>query len=506
MNGDFFRKIIFSGMMLLVAAGCTPSAAPPTPTAERTPFVLIAENPQATASSTPFAPPAATPTPSPLPTIPASPTPTPTPLRFERPQYSLRAVLDYAAHDLRVEETILYTNHTGVPLDSLLLVVDANRRADVFHLKSISLNGTPLSASAEGGRLDLLLDSPLAPEESLVLEIVYRLTLPTKRSDEVFGYLSDQVNLVEWYPFIAPYFPQEGWIFHEPSGVGEHLVYDIADFDVQLKIKGEDEYVVAASAEEEKSGAWRRYRLNEARNFVFSISPRFSSLSYASENARVTSYFFPEYEDAGKGILDAASRAVIIYSERYAPYPHEHLSIVQTDLADGLECDGLVFMGTKFYNEYDGTLKNNLVSVGVHEVSHQWWFGLVGNDQALEPWVDEAMALYSERIFYESTDPYPVTWWWHWRVDWFSPEGWVDTTIYDGYTFRGYTDAVYLRGALFLEDLRKRIGEKAFNAFLLDYTATYAHRFATTEGFFAVLDRNTDVDYSDLVEAYFLKR
>ena len=125
-------------------------------------------------------------------------------------------------------------------------------------------------------------------------------------------------------------------------------------------------------------------------------------------------------------------------------------------------------------SDYNGTIKNNLVAIGVHEVSHQWWFGLVGNDQALEPWLDEALALYSERIYYETIYPYPVNWWWRFRVTWFSPSGWVDTGIYDGYAFRGYTDAVYLRGAQFLEAIRFRVGEKAFNAFLQDYTNSFS--------------------------------
>ncbi len=502
----FFFRMSFSALAMTLLAGCASSPPLPTPTAEQTPFRLIAEKTASTPSPTPFLPPAASPTPSPPPVLTASPVPTSPPLRFERPQYLLRAVLNYEKHTIHVEEQIQYTNHTGTPLTSLLLIIEQNRRPRVFQLETLSVNGTPLTSAPEGGRLNLPLSHPLAPEETILLEITYRLELPPKRSDEVFGYLKEQINLVDWYPFIAPYFPEEGWVLHEPSGIGEHLVYDLADFDIRLKIKGEDNYIVAASAEEEKVGLWRHYHLNQARNFAVSISPRFRTLRYSNPNAEVTSFYFPDYEEAGKAILDAASRAVIIYSDRFAPYPHEHLSIVQTELSDGLECDGLVFMGTKFYDEYDGTLKNNLVSVGVHEVSHQWWFGLVGNDQALEPWIDEAMALYSERIFYETTDPFPVTWWWRWRVDWFSPEGWVDTTIYNGDTFRSYVDAVYLRGALFLEDLRKRIGEKAFNAFLHDYTASYAHQFATAEDFFAVLNRNTEVDYSDLTTKYFAHR
>ncbi|MCK7516234.1 MAG: hypothetical protein MZV64_00150 [Ignavibacteriales bacterium] len=51
----------------------------------------------------------------------------------------------------------------------------------------------------------------------------------------------------------------------------------------------------------------------------------------------------------------------------------------------------LVFLATKFYNEYSGSARSNLVTIGAHEIAHQWWFGLAGSDQALEPWLDEAL-------------------------------------------------------------------------------------------------------------------
>ena len=497
-----FRSFFLISLSVLGAyllAGCASQAPISTPTAEPTPFRVLTEIPSATAS--PSATPTATFTPSHTPTL--TPTYTPTPVGEGRPQYHLNAELDFDEHTLDVEESILYTNQTGIALDSLVLIVDPNRRTGVSELESLTVNGFSVSATLlDGARLEILLGTPLKPNETITLEITYRLSIPPKQEDEVFGYLSYQINLVDWYPFVAPY--EDGWIFYKPTGVGEHLVYERSDFEVQLKVNGEEEkYIIAASAEGVEKGEGTRYQLEKARNFVFSVSPIFSSQTETSENARVTSFYFPDYEEAGEAILNAASRAVSIYSERYAPYPHEHLSFVQTELADGLECDGLVFMGTKFYDEYNGTLKNNLISVGVHEISHQWWFGLVGNDQAMEPWLDEAMALYSERIFYESVDPYPVTWWWRWRVTWFKPSGWVDTTIYDGYAFREYTDAVYLQGALFLEELRYRIGEKAFNDFLHDYAATYAGKIATADDFFKTLDRHTDEDYSDIVERYF---
>ncbi len=508
--------------VIFFLVGCIPLTPPPSPTAEPTTFILVTDANNAVPSSTPFqvrtptkvftrtatAIPTSTETPLPSATPKESPLPTAEAVQDEkRPQYTLVAELDYAARTLDVEESILYTNQTGITLKSLVLVVEANRYSDAFVLRSLAVNNFITIPALEGGQMEIPLEAGLAPEESITIDIVYSLNIPAKHHEDVFGYLSDyQINIVNWYPFVAPYAHQDGWILHEPSGVGEHLVYETSDFDVTLKLEGDEELVVAASALGVESENGTRYQLKGARTFVFSVGSILSSQTLVSEKANVTSFYYPNYEYAGEGILEAASQAIDIYSDRFAPYPYESLSIVQTHLPDGMEYDGLIFMGSEFYDEYNGTMKNNLTAIGVHEVSHQWWFGLVGSDQALEPWLDEALSLYSERIYYETLYPFPVNWWWRFRVTWFSPTGWVDTTIYDGYAFRGYTDAVYLRGAQFLEEIRVRIGEKAFNAFLKDYASSYAYKIATSDDFFETLDRNTDKDYSDIVDAYFSKR
>ena len=494
-------------MGILLLSSCTlPSDAPETPAD----FVLVTDATSSVPSPTAFLPQtptsiSATETAIPLPTQ-TSPNP---PVRNgkTRPEYVIKAILNYPAHTLDVEQTIRYTNQSNTALDALVLAVDPNRWGDCFELQSLSLNGFSISPQLEGMRMEIPFGAKLQPGESVTLEMAYRLNIPPKQNDQVFGYLSDfQINLVNWYPFIVPYDDTEGWLIHSPSGLGEHLVYETSDFDVTLKIEGGEDVVVAASAAGKQTGVWYQYQLEGARTFAFSISSAFSSETVSSENGSVTSFYFLDYDKPGKAILNAASRAIDIYSRRYAPNPYEHLSIVQTHLPDGMEYDGLIFMGSEFYDEYDGTLKNNLIALGVHEVSHQWFFGLVGSDQALEPWLDESLALYSERVFYEETPPYPITWWWRWRVTWFQPSGWVNATIYDSTDFRGYTDAAYLQGALFLEELRTRIGEKAFTTILQDYAASYTHQITTTDDFFDIVDRHTDQDYSDIVDAYFLNR
>ena len=173
------------------------------------------------------------------------------------------------------------------------------------------------------------------------------------------------------------------------------------------------------------------------------------------------------------------------------------------DFNDGMEFSGFFYLSRDFYNLYDGTLKNYLIFVAAHETAHQWWFEQVADDQAMQPWLDEAMATYSERIFYESVDPTLVSWWWSYRIDYYQPQGWVDIPIYSGGGFRTYTNAVYFRGAHFLEDLRTKIGDEAFFAFLQDYLKQENGRIATSADFFRILRLHTQVDFSDLIKQYF---
>jgi aminopeptidase N len=214
---------------------------------------------------------------------------------------------------------------------------------------------------------------------------------------------------------------------------------------------------------------------------------------------------------AGEEVLHNTADAFALYSTLILPSPRLSLSVVEADFLDGMEYDGLFFLSRGFYNLYDGTPKGYLTFIAAHETAHQWWFGLVGNDQALEPWLDEAMCTYMEHIFYENVyADYPVDsgqsfldWWWYYRVDFYEPSGWIDGSVYDFNQFRPYRDSVYLNGAKFFEDLRNLIGDEAFFAFLKDYARQEQHQVATAADFFAILRENTDQDLDALLEKYF---
>jgi hypothetical protein len=383
-----------------------------------------------------------------------------------------------------------------------------------FSLQSLSVDETPVNAyTLKGQRLEIIMPQPLAPGNTTKLSLTFSLILPQMPAysdpndvrPQIYGYTSRQVNLVDWYPFVVPYIPGTGWILHNPWFYGEHLVYDAADFEVTVSFTDGSNPVIAASGAEVPSGtdASHKFVLEAARTFALSFSTLYKVQSETVDGVTVYSYYFPFYESAGETVLHVTSQALQAYAAHFGSYPYATMTAVQGDFNDGMEFSGFYFLSRDFYNLYDGTPKNYLTIIAAHETAHQWWFDLVADDQALEPWLDEALATYSERVYYEQTTPDLVPWWWNYRVDFYQPSGFLDTRIYDAGGYRLYTNAVYLNGARFLEALRQRLGDEAFFAFLQDYVAQYAHRRATAADFFALLRQHTTADVSDIIGEYF---
>ncbi len=427
------------------------------------------------------------------------------------PQYTLTATLDYSTHHLVVDEHILYSNRTDETLNELVLMVPPRDFPGVFQLNRLEWEqGQAVDSYAwDGSRLRLPLPHPLSPGNRIQIVFSFELFLPSPTpSPDVrpipFGYTARQTNLVDWYPFVAPYLPGKGWLAHSPGYFGEHLVYETADFQVYIRvIHSIDELTIAASAPQEKMGEWWFYRLASARNFSWSISHEYKTASLKVGDVQVQSYYFPFHQMAGEAALSTTAEALALYSSLYGAYPHPILSVVEADFLDGMEYEGLYFLSNGFYNLYQGTPAEYLVVIAAHETAHQWFYGTVGNDQALEPWLDEALCTYNELIYYQHIHPDAVDWWWNYRIQYYQPRGWIDGSIYNPQGYRAYRDAVYLNGAVFLDDLRRQIDDPAFLGFLRSYVKTYAEKIVTEKEFFELLRQYTSADIELIKKPYF---
>ena len=501
MPKNIAKRVLLSGLCILLLLSCSP----PAPTQ---PPILPTE----TAGPTETVAPADTAIP--VETSNSSPTPAPA---LERPQYVIDMQLNYATKAANISQTITYPNWTGETLPNLVLAVVPNLWTGGFSLKSVTVDDQPVTSYTIqdfNQRLEIMLPQPIEPSRTAVVKLDYGLILPQMQAyndssndirPQIYGFSDRQTNFVDWYPFIVPYQPGEGWILHNPWFYGEHLVYDLADFDVRVTFTDGAKPEIASSGAEvtSETEGTRRFVLEAGRTFALSISDFFKVATREVNGVNVYSYYFGQYDAPGEAMLQTTTEAMVAFSEKFGPYQHKTLSAVQGDFNDGMEFSGLYFISRDYFNLYDNTPKNYLVIIAAHETAHMWWFDRVANDQALEPWLDEALSTYSERIYYETVHPDLVEWWWSYRYFEFQQAGYVDTAIYDAGGQRPYWDKVYLTGARFFEDLREKVGDEIFYTFLRDYYDQLAGQRATGADFFRVFHQNSAADITDLLTQYF---
>lgn len=418
-------------------------------------------------------------------------------------QHTVVADVHFARHQIEVRQMIRYTNLTGETLQDIVLNVEPNRTAGAFALESLMLAGVDAAYILDGRRLRVDLPEGLAPDCDLRLTLTFTIDVPligegvTARRG-YFGRTPRQMNLGHWLPVVAV--RQGGaWITRDPYLIGEQEVLDLADWDVTISLVDApaDLVIAAPGSVTALNGALWRFQLLHARDFSFSLGLGYNVITtttvggitvelYTFDDAVITTAAGVQVDSAAHA-LDVAARSVEMYASLFGPYPYERLLVIQGDFPDGMEFTGLVFVGGGWFVNYPGRPASYLTLITVHEVSHQWWYARVGSDPALTPWLDEALATYSEYIFIEEYYPDLRDWWWQFRVENFSPTGYVDSSVYEFSTVRDYINAVYLRGVLMLHQLRTDLGTEVFFDLLNSYAEAADGQIAAPDLFWSLL-------------------
>jgi hypothetical protein len=425
-------------------------------------------------------------------------------------RYRIGVSLDYRNKIVEVEQ-VIETQGLPADLNQIDLVVEANRYPGAFTLNEIVMNDLEVSQFALEGNL-LQFDLPgsinLSAQNSIRLR--YTLTLPVIPDGpitfhpQVFGYTERQLNLADWYPFLPPVDERGEWVVHPPEYFGETLVQSASDFDVSITLTGSDApLIIAASCEGIRIENTYNYQLAKARSFVITISPDYQVLETEVYGMTVRAYGFKDSAAPNTAVLEYAAQALEFFSRRFGPLPRQTISVVEADFLDGMEYDGLYFVSKGFYNLYDGTVKGYLSLITVHEMAHQWWYALVGNDQDMEPWLDEGLATFAELEFIEHYYPDLIPWWWSYRVDYYQPEGFINLPVggYPGYV--EYRNAVYLRSAHFFADLRKSVGEEVYYASIRRYIEGNYQKIASAEDFWQSFPPENTAQLTELRGQYF---
>lgn len=428
----------------------------------------------------------------------------------ERPLYTLNVTLDYKNSALATQQRIEFKNPTGGDTRELRFTIPPARRGQ-FELRDVRIFGEskPLSWTLSLSNTALLVSLPstLAARDAIAVSFDFTVRIPYQ--EQIVGIGGDDssrgpmsLTAGHWYIMLAPFRPGLGWDTPEYTPIGDPYTGELADYSAN--ILAPDGVTIAGAGDEARDGRLWRYRLSGARVFAFAASDQFKVDTSNVDGVRFTLYSYPQHQKFAEDVLITAERAVKLYSELYGPYAFKTLKIVETGRAQGQEYSALVGVGQTLFQGYSGSgSRHDLIATTAHEVAHQWWFQAIGNDQIRTPWLDESFARMAEYRFYQRYYPADADWWMKYYVTYSDAKGAIDQPITAFKDSRSYIDAIYRRGFVFLNEVRKLMGDAAYDAAMRDYIARAPSRMASQDALFDALAARTAENLSPLVKAYF---
>jgi hypothetical protein len=414
-------------------------------------------------------------------------------------------------------ESVYYTNRENQALERIYFYLHPNRAGGEASVFNLIVDGEPVEIEYLLDRLvaSVLLNDLVQPGETIRIEFDFSVRMAQEMSGNygLFGYFEDVLLLDEFYPFI-PVYDEQGWHAQTPSPNGDVTYNDASFFEVKVSLPS-DLVVVASGIETgrlvEGEVQTLTFASGPARDFYMAASRRFARISVKSGETMINSYTFAEYEDPARLALETARRALEIFNQRFGPYPYTELDVLSTPMqALGMEYPGVVDIGLSLYESQSTTPSASntmmLEATVVHEVAHQWFYNLVGNDQQGQPWLDEAMAQYAVSLYYREVygeaeeQIIEDSWRRRWSVVNFEeipigqPAG--------AYSSLEYSAIVYGRGPIFVSTLADSMGDENFGAFLVDYIDTYRWRVVDAEDYRELAEVTCSCDLSGLFEEW----
>ena len=237
--------------------------------------------------------------------------------------------------------------------------------------------------------------------EKITVDIDFGLVLPSGN----FRYCKGEstVNLGNWFPMLCVY---DNGAFYECEyyAIGDPFYSEVADFKVEMLVPSK--MVVASSAKASScdvSGdkTLYSYELKNARDFALVLSEKFSVISEKSGSVTVNYYYYDDSEP--EKTLEVTKKSLEYFSATFGNYPYDEFSVCQSNFSEGgMEYPGLVYINDTL------NLANKLYTA-VHETAHQWWYGVVGNNQLTEAYLDEGLTEYSTAIFFDENKEFNIS-------------------------------------------------------------------------------------------------
>jgi hypothetical protein len=383
-----------------------------------------------------------------------------------RAEYTVTVHLSFARRTFEVDEVVVATNTSGVAIDRLELNT-AVARLGGLRISTASVEGAAVHPTITDQTIHLPLGGILDPGQTVTFRLVYASTLrsTTSGSSWLFTRANGILEAHRWIPWIS-----KPLAFQRPNS-GDPFVTGVSP-RVRVTLVSDSTLVYATSGEASgPNSAWvKRFEATNVRDFAFTAARDYVHKTGTVGNVTVRVWGRPGFP--ASTVLGDAKIALSREIARLGPYPYPSYDLAQTAGGYGMESPGLTWIPSG---------AGSVPYLVAHETAHQWFYGIVGNDQARQPFDDEAAADFVARYVMGLRRASRCA------------TARLDLSIYQ-YSSACYYEDIYIQGGNLLDDTRKAMGSTAFWAAIHDYLAAHRFGIATTRSLLSTLDAHTSLD------------
>lgn len=360
-------------------------------------------------------------------------------------EYRARLHLDWDTRRLRLATDISVLNTSLEPVDRLELNTVAARLGSLEGLR-VSVDGRSTRAKVIGQTIRVPLDPPLAVGAGSSVRVAFRARLRTTTESRTYfftqlGGVAQLYRVIPWLSRAIPFGRQ---------GHGEPFLTPTSP-RAEVTLSADRRLVWATTGDRiGRSGGSSTYLATDVRDFVIIASPGYRTVRGRSHDGQTAIVAHTLSADGRRWISIARDELASYEKLTGVPYPYPTFRIAESAAGLAMEAPGLIWIpGSRRAADHPFLIS--------HETAHQWWYGMVGNDQSTSAFADEAMADYFSRKAHLSI-----------RASRCARDR-LDRDIRD-YSSGCYFEVIYVQGARFLEDLRRDYGDRRFRRAVRAYT------------------------------------
>ena len=350
-----------------------------------------------------------------------------------RATYDVTANFSWATRAVSVHTTAHVTNPTGGSVSTVAFNLGTLHTGNA-NVGVVTVRGSAVSETIQDQTVLVPFSPPLGPGSSADVVINYNATLAAKAGGYKWQFVkrAGVMTAYRWIPWLS-----RTAKFSNVGG-GEQYVTPSSS-SVQVSITLDQALTIASSGERTGvNGLTQTFEAHNVRDFNFSAAPDYQTATRVTRGTTIK-FFYRTLPPSI--VLDKAVASFNHLSDNVGAYPEDFLNIAEVGPWYGMESPNLNWIPRDA-----GSLLNYMVA---HEVAHEWFYSTVGNDQALDPFADEAVAEFLGRDI-------AGTW-----TSSKCPGGNLDRSIYAS-PGECYIPVVYYQGYKYLQAYRNTVGAADF--------------------------------------------